>query len=69
MAFENQSFEPINSSEIFIGILFYIALNVALTLLLYAFPENPPYFVRQILNNFCFNICNVYLVFCFDINQ
>ena len=52
ISFENQSFEPINSSEIFIGILFYIALNVALTLLLYAFPENPPYFVRQILNNF-----------------
>ncbi len=52
ITFENQSFEPINSSEIFIGILFYIALNVALTLLLYAFPEDPPYFVRQILNNF-----------------
>tara|TARA_B100002019_G_scaffold131625_1_gene113098 strand:- start:15800 stop:17170 length:1371 start_codon:yes stop_codon:yes gene_type:complete len=52
ISFENQSFEPINSSEIFIGILFYIALNVALTLLLYAFPEDPPYFVRQILNNF-----------------
>tara|TARA_B100000575_G_C23114924_1_gene644404 strand:+ start:660 stop:2030 length:1371 start_codon:yes stop_codon:yes gene_type:complete len=52
ISFEKQSFEPINSSEIFIGILFYIALNVALTLLTYAFPENPPYFVRQILNNF-----------------
>ena len=37
---------------IFIGILFYVALNITLTLLVYAFPENPPYFVRQILNNF-----------------
>ena len=50
--FERQRFEPINSSEIFIGILFYVALNIILSLLVYAFPENPPYFVLQILNNF-----------------
>lgn len=52
MAFEKQTFEPINSSEIFIGIIFYVSLNIILTLLVYAFPEDPPYFVRQILNNF-----------------
>ncbi len=52
ISFDRQSFEPINSSEIFIGILFYVALNITLTLLVYSFPENPPYFVRQILNNF-----------------
>ena len=52
MAFEKQRFEPINSSEIFIGILFYVALQMILSLLVFAFPENPPYFVRQILNNF-----------------
>jgi ABC-type multidrug transport system fused ATPase/permease subunit len=52
MAFETQRFQPINSSEIFIGILFYVALNAVLTLLTAAYPENPPYFVMQILNNF-----------------
>lgn len=52
VAFEKQRFQPINSSEIFIGILFYIALNAVLTLLAAAFPESPPYFVRQLLNNF-----------------
>lgn len=50
--FEKQSFEPINSSEIFIGIFFYVALNIILTLFAFTFPENPPYFVRQLLNNF-----------------
>tara|TARA_B100000989_G_scaffold277662_1_gene238799 strand:+ start:3290 stop:4660 length:1371 start_codon:yes stop_codon:yes gene_type:complete len=50
--FEKQSLEPINSSEIFIGILFYVVLNIILTLFAFTFSENPPYFVRQLLNNF-----------------